>query len=83
MVNYGLDNGTFLLLRSLTAVDDVMDTVDEDYAFSQASNAFGPTEFANALSENLNAHGTNIHKLLSRHGLLRRYERLAREKSLV
>jgi hypothetical protein len=57
-----------------------MDTIDQEYAFSQASNAFGPTEFANALSQNLNTHGTKSQKLLGRHGLLKRYHRLAQEK---
>lgn len=63
-------------------VDDAMDTIDQEYAFSQASNAFGPTEFANALSQNLNALGNNIQKLLGRHGLLKRYQRIAQEKYL-
>lgn len=54
--------------------------MEQEYAFSEASNAFGPTEFANALSQNLNSHGTNAQKVLGHHGLLQRYQRIAQEK---
>jgi nuclear pore complex protein Nup107 len=62
--------------------DDPMEvSIDHGYEFSEASSGFGPIEFANALSQNLNAHGTNSQKLFGRHGLLARYQRLAQEKS--
>ena len=57
-----------------------MDSVDEGYTFSQTASAFGPTEFANALANNKNAHGTKAEKLLSNHGLINRYQRLSQEK---
>lgn len=60
-----------------------MDIVDHGYSFSEASNAFGPNEFASALSQNLNAHGTNTQKLFGKHGLLSRYQRLALEKFII
>jgi nuclear pore complex protein Nup107 len=58
-----------------------MDSMDHEYEFSEASNAFGPSEFANALSQNLDAPGTNAQKLFGKHGLLSRYQRLAQDKS--
>ena len=65
----------------LLIVDESMiESIDEDSAFSETTNAFGPAEFANALSQNLNIHGTNAQKLLGKHGLLSKYRRIAQEK---
>lgn len=55
-------------------------SMEEEYAFSEAANAFGPNEFANALSNNLNAHGPPAQTLLGKHGLLNRYQRIAQDK---
>jgi hypothetical protein len=54
--------------------------MDQEFSYSEASNTFGATEFAKALSQHLNAHGTYAQKHLGRHGLLERYHRLAQEK---
>ena len=59
-----------------------METMDKEYAFSELSSAFGPTEFADALSQNLNAHGPATQKIMGNHGLVSRYQRLAQEKYL-
>jgi len=61
-------------------VDD--DLMEEDLAYSELVDAFAPTEFANALSQNLNSHGTTVQKLFGNHGLIYRYQRIAQEKSL-
>ena len=55
--------------------------MDEDMGYSELVDAFAPTEFANALSQSLNSHGTNAQKLFGSHGLLYRYQRIAQEKS--
>ena len=60
-------------------IDD--DLMDEDMGYSELVDAFAPTEFANALSQSLNSHGTNAQKLFGNHGLLYRYQRIAQEKS--
>ena len=57
-----------------------METMDKEYAFSELSSAFGPTEFADALSQSLNTHGTATQRILGNHGLVNRYQRLAQEK---
>jgi hypothetical protein len=61
-------------------LEDPVGAMDEEYNYAEGSSLFGATEFANALSANLNAHGTNAQKLLGKHGLLERYHRLAQEK---
>lgn len=62
------------------ADDDLM---EEDMAYSELVDAFAPTEFANALSQNLNSRGTTAQKLFGNHGLIYRYQRIAQEKSLL
>jgi hypothetical protein len=59
-----------------------MDTVEEedDFNYTEASNAFGATEFATVLSNNLNAHDTVPQNILGNHGLVRKYQRIAQEK---
>jgi hypothetical protein len=57
--------------------------MDQEFSYSEASNTFGATEFAKALSQHLNAHGTNAQKHLGRHGLLERYHHLAQEKYIL
>jgi len=54
--------------------------MDRDEGFSDAASTFGAAEFANALSHNLNTHGTNAQKIFGKHGLLSRYQRLAQDK---
>jgi hypothetical protein len=61
-------------------IEDPVGAMDEEYNYAEGSNLFGATEFANALSAHLNAHGINSQKLLGKHGLLQRYHRLAQEK---
>ena len=64
--------------------DESMETMDHDHHDNnnpEQASSFGATEFANALSQNLNIHGTNAQKLFGKHGLLYRYQRLAQEKS--
>ena len=61
-------------------IDD--DLMEEDMGYSQLVDGFGPTEFATALSQSLESHGTNAQKLFGNHGLLYRYQRIAQEKSL-
>src|SRR5271170_110206 len=56
--------------------------MEEDMGYSELVDAFAPIEFANALSQSLNSHGTNAQKLFGNHGLLYRYQRIAQEKSL-
>jgi len=67
-------------MNLLTDTEDAMEAIDIESAFSEAADVFGPTEFANALSQNLNAHGTNPQKILGKHGLLSKYQRIAQEK---
>ena len=68
--------------RNLLITDEsMMESMDEDSGFSETTTAFGPTEFANALSQYLNIHGTSAQKLLGKHGLLSKYHRIAQEKS--
>ena len=60
--------------------DESMETMEKEYAFSELSSAFGPTEFADALSQSLNAHGPATQRILGHHGLVIRYQKLAQEK---
>jgi hypothetical protein len=70
-------------LRYVNVTDTVDDDLmEEDMAYSELVDAFAPTEFANALSQNLNSHGTTAQKLFGNHGLIYRYQRIAQEKSL-
>ena len=48
--------------------------------FLEASNVFGPAEYANVLSQNLNSHVTAAQKLFGKHGLLARYQHIAQDK---
>jgi hypothetical protein len=79
MVDFGLDIGTSHSNLELMA-DEPMEAMEKEYAFSELSSAFGPTEFADALSHSLNTHGTAIQRVLGSHGLVNRYQRLAQEK---
>jgi hypothetical protein len=82
MVNYGMEVGTLCLIEKADPVaDDPMESMDLDQGFSPGVSGFGPNEFANALSHNLNSHGANAQKLFGKHGLLSRYQRVAQEKS--
>ncbi len=60
--------------------DEPLEAMEKEYAFSELSSAFGPTEFADALSQSLNTHGTATQKVLGSHGLVNRYQRIAQEK---
>lgn len=61
-------------------VDEPLEAMEKEYAFSELSSAFGPTEFADALSQSLNTHVTATQKVLGSHGLVNRYQRMAQEK---
>jgi len=78
-----MEVGTICLIEKADqpVVDDPMESIDHDQGFSSGVSGFGPNEFANALSHNLNSHGANAQKLFGKHGLLSRYQRLAQEKS--
>jgi len=65
---------------AVDVVDD--DLMEEDFVYSELVDAFAPTEFANALSQSLNSHGTTAQKLFGNHGLINRFQRIAQEKSL-
>jgi hypothetical protein len=65
----------------MDTIDEAMNTVQEESVdFTAASNAVGASEFAIALSNNLNAHGSASQKLLGAHGLVQKYQRIAQEK---
>lgn len=80
MVVFGMRNGIIHKANGLTQIDDSMEAMDVESAFSEAADAFGPNEFANTLSQNLSAHGTNAQKILAKHGLVAKYRRIAQEK---
>ena len=58
-------------------------SVDHGYEFSEAASGFGPTEFAGALSNSLNANGTNAQKYFGKYGLLARCGCIAQDKFVI